>query len=578
MSTPNCSDFVTRAEYEQLLIQLKDLQFEISSVQLDLSGHKSLDVPQAHNYRPQFEVITELNNNLLTTAVVIEGESKSDVVEFPDSVIPSVTMDIFEPVPGEYVFKVGVNGEFDEDILILEQGRLDVAIDTFEIDDRSVALVVQVGEERAETTLYFPEAEDSQHIASNLSLSASYFNDTLTITVADGESQDTAQVFIDANVINDFGGGGSSVSCENFSQELTNCCADLSQEFQDCCGQLLSAIATNLQKIQELEQYVTVDISSTVCSDYSCEFPKDESNQPLLTYAEAKLVEKDFEGKGIAGLNQRLKYLAINQDAIYKEICKAIDPIRTITKNDFYQFCNDGNIKRSDYADTEEGTELYEAAVEIYLAQLATESKYGHLLAEAGEGDNPVILSAPASYINNILIDFALIQSRNNSSALCAIAEQEPVDVVSVVASPEVITNVSGKVLILHFVTLDNYPKRKANSYPRPVQIPAALTEYSWDEHFRDLRWVQGNQYGALELEGYKKKVSGWFRDEDAGNAYFDAVLGLTTAVEKNRVFPIHSNPRTDIKTQVQRPHRAFIESVNDQGRAICHVKYRPVI
>ncbi|MEL7420722.1 MAG: hypothetical protein AAGK10_19455, partial [Cyanobacteria bacterium J06555_3] len=84
--------------------------------------------------------------------------------------------------------------------------------------------------------------------------------------------------------------------------------------------------------------------------------------------------------------------------------------------------------------------------------------------------------------------------------------------------------------------------------------------------------------YGELELEGYRKKVSGWFRDEDAGNAYFDAVLGLTTALEKNRNFPKHSNPRTDIVVQIQRPHRAFIESVNDQGRAICHVKYRPVI
>jgi len=599
----NCTNFCTRAECEALAARIGALEQALELLEASFEAHTQQQIPQAHQYTPEITVNSVIENGELITDVTVDRQSDFSTVPLPDGLIPFVTFDIFELAPGEYVFKVGVNGEFDEDTLIIEQPiidltlgltsineveatlqynddlytattslpRYDVAIDTFEIAPDTHVLTVQVGEERAETTLYIPEPQETENIASQIQVGATYSNDILTIQVSDGQSGDVAQVFIDADVVNNFGGGGNQgeedMSCENLSQELT-----------DCCGQILAAVATNLQKIQELEQYVTVDVSSSVCSDYKCEFPTDQNDQPLLTYAEATLKEKEFEGKGIAGLNERLKYLATNQDAIYKEICKAIDPVREIRKNDFYSFCNLGGISRNDYEDTSEGTELYEAAVEVYLAQLASESKYGYLINAASSGENPVILSAPASYINNILIDFALIQSRNNSTALCAAIETEPDDVVSVVASPEVITNVAGKVLILHFVTLENYPKRQAGSYPRPVQIPAALESYEWDEHFKDLRWVQGNQYGELELEGYRKKVSGWFRDEAAGNAYFDAVLNLTTAVQKNRNFPKHLNPRTDIVVQEQRPHRAFIESVNPNGRAICHVKYRPNI
>ena len=566
MSTPNCSDFVTRAEYNALLARLDKLLFEIQLVQLDLTGHKSLDVPDAHNYTPEYEVITELNDNVLTTTVVIESESRSDSIEFPNAEVPSVTCDIFDSGDGGHVIKVGVNGEFDEDTLYIEELPLDFVIT--EQRDNQYQFDLTLGEQQKTQTLTVTIPEQTEENTSNLTLDADYNenNNVLTITVADKESSATARVFIEV-IANNNPGGGGNVSCEN-----------LSQEFQDCCAQILAAIATNLEKIQQVEQYVTIDVSSTVCSDYKCEFPKDESDQPLLTYAEATFTEKVFEGKGIAGLNERLKYLATNQDAIYKEICKAIDPITKIYREDLYQFCDNSDINRNDYPDTSEGTEQYNAAVDIYLAELVAQSKYGHLLNAAGEEENGVILSAPASYINGILADFALIQGRNNNQALCAIAEREPTDVVSVVASPEVVTNVSGKVLTLHFVTLDNYPKRKAGSYPRPIHIPGAKEEYDWETDFKDLRFIQGDQYGELTLEGYRKKVSGWFESVAAGNAYFDAVLKLTTATEKNRNFPQHSNPRTDIVVQSTRPHRAFIESVNAQGRAICHAVYRPLI
>lgn len=130
----------------------------------------------------------------------------------------------------------------------------------------------------------------------------------------------------------------------------------------------------------------------------------------------------------------------------------------------------------------------------------------------------------------------------------------------------------------MHFVSLDNYPKRQANSSYRQIQIPGAKDKYDWKENFKNLRWVQGNQYAEMSLVGYKSKVSGWFEDIDAADSYFDKVLSLTTAEQENRSYPKHLNPKANISKRVTRPYRAFIESVNDAGQAICHVKYVPPI
>lgn len=598
MSDNSCPDLCSVQTCEELAARIGALEQHIALLEASFEAHTLATIPEAHQYTPQVTVNVAIGKGDLIVDVTVDGQSDFSSVPLP-TFEPFVTFDIFPVGNNIYEFQVSVNGDSDSDTLDLSsnenldiylglnsQNELEVSIqvngqsdydsvrlpnsnvsvDFFNNNDRGATLKVQVGNDSDEDYIYFPETNSNEHVVSNLKLNGSYQNDILTLTIADGESFDTVQIPIDADIINNFG-GGSSVSCDG-----------LSQEFQDCCSQILSAIAANLAEIIEVKQSVTIDVSSTVCSDYECEFSVDENDQPILTYAEAKFTEKQFEGVGIEGLNQRLIYLAKNQDAMYKDICRAIDPIRTISKNDFYQFCLDGGIDRNDYDDTPEGTELYDAAVEIYLTQLVAESKYGYLLNVDSENNDGVILSAPASYINHILTDFALIQARNNNKSLCAAANVEPVDVVSVVASPKVITNVAGKVLILHFVTLDNYPKRKPGSYPRAIQIPAAKEEYEWDIDFKDLRWVQGNQYGELTFEGYKQKVSGWFKDEESGNAYFDAVLGLTTATQKNRNFPKLLNPRTDIVIQETRPHRAFIESVNSQGRAICHVKYTPLI
>ena len=184
----------------------------------------------------------------------------------------------------------------------------------------------------------------------------------------------------------------------------------------------------------------------------------------------------------------------------------------------------------------------------------------------------------PTNWTSFIISDFALIQSRINREKICNIDIPENPDVVTIVASEKDVHRVKTKSLVLHFVTLDAYPKRRADQGYRPTQITAAKESYDWIADFEDLRWTQGNQYAELRFVEPYNPVSGWFADVDAANAYFDQVLTLTTATEDNRVFTEHSNPKTDYPVRITRPYRAFIVSVNEKRQKLCHAKYVPVI
>lgn len=185
------------------------------------------------------------------------------------------------------------------------------------------------------------------------------------------------------------------------------------------------------------------------------------------------------------------------------------------------------------------------------------------------------------------LIDVAVIKG-TEAAELAAYASRaaiqlaqcklEPTEVVSIVASDKVTTNAKGKLLVLHFVQLDNYPKRARGSTYWQVQIPAARDEYVWEDDFLNLRFSRGNCYAELRFNEFKNPVSGFFKTKIAADNYFDKVLGLTTATQKNRVYSEFKTPQTAIVEQITRPYRAFIEQVNADGRAECLIKYVPPI
>ena len=117
-----------------------------------------------------------------------------------------------------------------------------------------------------------------------------------------------------------------------------------------------------------------------------------------------------------------------------------------------------------------------------------------------------------------MLADFSLIQSRINNAAICKIEDAEPGEVVAIVASDKVLDRATGKLLVLHLVTFENYPKRSRNSTYWQVQIPQAKQTYDWDEDFKDLVWNRGNLYCEMYFDGIKDPVSGFFADKDAAN------------------------------------------------------------
>ena len=369
------------------------------------------------------------------------------------------------------------------------------------------------------------------------------------------------------------------MNCDQLEQELKNCCDELinliSNNFNDLNNKINNLEDAILNDIGQVKEVVTIDVSGGINSSYQCEFPLDENDNPLPTYAESIKQEISYSGVGLAGLHENLKVINANLDAIHTDICKAVDPLSSINIDDLYKFCDTSAIKREDYGSDQAGQTAYEAAVQQYLNDLFEASKYNYLLAQA---TGNTLIEAPNNITTEILTDFSLIQAKINNTDICniEIPEATQSDVVAIVASDKAIPRVKGRQLVLHFVTFENYPTREPGSSYRPIQIPLPKESYEWETDFQGLVWEQGNCYARLYFEEAVGYVSGFFNGEGGANAFFDAVLSLTTATEANRVISKHSTPKTNIPIRPTRPYRAFIVEANDQGKAVCHTKYVP--
>jgi hypothetical protein len=588
-------------------------------------GHIQQDIPQAHNYQPQVDValaITGLNSgeNSLKVFVKVDDQSDSETIILP-KYEPEVDVSLAaNNEDNSLKVFVAVGDKNDSETITLPiPEEPEVTVGVFDFGNNEFGISVQVGSKQAQDDFKITLSE--QHVKSNLKLDGSFQSDTLTLTVADGESQDTATISIplpeipeaEKHVKSNLRLNGSFQSevltltvADGESQDTATItitlpdmnCDNLEQEVKDCCEQLTNLISgrfnnldnqlANLEnaintEIKQVYDEITIDISGTANTNYSCGFPTDEDTLKMIpTYAVSTSEPVNYTGKGLKGIQENLKLINSNLDRLHSDVCKAVDPISSITVDDLYRYCELGfDIDKSLYFN-EDGTPKYSNAQEDfnqatkdYALQLISETKYGYLLESISEN---ILITAPNNWITPIIADFSLIQGRINNVQICQIKENElelP-DVVSIVASPKYVTNVDDKVLILHFVTLDNYPKRSRGSNYRQIQIPGAKETYNWDNDFLNLTWLQGNQYAELELNEYRAKVSGWFASKGAADTFFDKVLNLTIGTEKNRRYPEQKYSRTDIAIADTRPYRAFIESINESGQAICHVKYVP--
>ncbi len=557
MNLPNCDHFCTADKCLELEQKIAELQFQLDGLRSLVNEHINQDIPQAHNYTPLVLVESFIDsNNILTTSVTIDDINDFDQVNLPIHQESNLSL----------------SSSFQSEIL---------------------TLTVADGESQDTTEVRISLPEIPEPESCDLSINGSYLNEIVTITYSYCNDTNSLEIPIPiGNEItkiinnNNYGGGDGALECPNIETKIEDCCEQLLDAINSLEINLINEINDTetiiVNDVSEVKDAVCIDITGSINGDYTCQFYEDKDGNIIPYYAYSNGKVQSYNNQGFAGIHELLRLLSINLDIIHNDVCKAVDPLQKITLEDMYNFCDNSGIKREDFSDDESGEKAYNQALNAYFLALQKDSKYGHLIPDAEDVNKPAtlidLIEAPTNWTNYILTDFALIQSRINRNIICNIEIPENPDVVTIVASEKDVHRVKTKSLVLHFVTLDAYPKRRADQGYRPTQIPAAKESYDWIADFEDLRWTQGNQYAELRFVEPYTPVSGWFADADAANAYFDQVLTLTTATEDNRVIPTHSNPKTDYPVRDTRPYRAFIVSVNEKREKLCHAKYVPVI
>ncbi len=492
-----------------------------------------IDIPLPEPYEPEFlDVALHVENGGLGIEVRLDDLGAVDAVELPK----------FEP-------------EFLDVTLHVENGGLGIEV---RLDDLGAVDAVELPVFEPFVTVDVFESDNGRFVV-KVSVNGDTDEDSFVIEIPE-------------------------MNCDRLEEKLDRCCSEITDLLDSLSLQLTNAESIINQSVDEVYREITIDISGTAQSNYSCSEPlededdPDSDSLPLPYISESEDV--DYSGRGLAGIHENLKIINQNLDRIHEASCKSIQPMVSVDLADVVgDICGDSSLTTRDQFQSEES--FYNFIVE-QVAEIAGKfgsSKLLKLLKYTPGTPASFIVKTTASWAISFLIEKAFKKQSNGIRTICqVIEEKEEADVVSIVSSDKVINRATGRFLVLHFVTPANYPKRSKNSTYWPVQIPAAMPEdeYNWCEHFENLRWSRGNCFAELKFNQFSTPVSGFFKDKDAADSYFNEVLKLTTATEKNRVYHEHKDPQKNIIERVTRPYRAFIESVNIAGQGVCHIKFVP--
>ena len=215
----SCSNFCTAAKCEELEHRINTLEFQIQTLEsyidllrLSLEGHTLQPIPMAHDYEPLVTVDVVINQNEETTENQLKVDVSIDNINaYGSAILPNNSIDfldlrILDTGNNNYVFELYINDLIANTELQLAEPQIN--LDVFDLGDNNFGISMTVGSLQAQDSLSITLPEEEEHVVSNLKLSGSNYNDYLTLTVADGESSDSTQIFIDAVTINRFGGGG----------------------------------------------------------------------------------------------------------------------------------------------------------------------------------------------------------------------------------------------------------------------------------------------------------------------------------------------------------------------------------
>jgi hypothetical protein len=307
------------------------------------------------------------------------------------------------------------------------------------------------------------------------------------------------------------------------------------EELKAISGSLINQLdyRANLieEDVEEVKDLVSVPINGTIAAG-SCQTVV--LNENTYSSYEPSAFGIPYSGNGLVGLQSALEAIDNKLTSIHTSTCQAIVPSWQVTFESLLELC---------------GT------------------------PGGGEPETPVTI--PLSWAVNKAVFNILKNQKTIQEDLCELDTGG--DVVSLLASDKFAPRVSSKVVVLHFVRLNDYPKRTSGTYWQ-AQIPLAKNSYDWQNDFQSLRWYRGNVYAELRFVEPVNPVSGFFENETRANQYFDAVLNLTNATEDNRIITLHDNPKTNITQEITRPYRAFILEPQPNGKPLCLQKYIPVI
>jgi alpha-L-arabinofuranosidase len=599
----SCPDICTADKCRELEERISALEIALELLEAAFNVHVNQNIPEAHDYQPDVDVALAVDSdaNTLKVFVSVDGKNDSETVSLPTNepeVDVSLAVDSDANTLKVFV-AVGDKNDSETVSLPTNEPEVDVSL-AVDSDANTLKVFVAVGDKNDSETVSLPTNEPEVDV----SLAVDSDANTLKVFVAVGDKNDSETVSLptnepevdvslavdsDANTLKVFVAVGDKNDSETVTLPEFNPDLDVNVDV-DPLGFLT----------------VEVKLDDKSASD-SVLLPEIDLNKLIDLINELKDFFKDLIRE------------------LFNELLEEIfDLIRDwlLQNFDSSKFCT-----IDECGSLRQDLNLLEASFEVHTGQdIPTAHDYDPSLPEIDDGgggindceisltleeniltanlivgqclsfDSVNIMQFSEITVEKVLCNDGVIESSfipvsvikgTEAAEMAAFEERakirkaqcelELAEVVSLVASDRFINQISNRQLILHFVDLDNYPKRKRNSSYRPVQIPLPLDEYDWQNDFEPLRWIQGNQYAELRFQGQFVPVSGWFRDRAAAEAYFDAILNLTTAVEDNRVIPIHTQPKTNIPVQTTRPYRAFIVHLGSDGKAVCDTKYVPI-
>ncbi|MEL6580042.1 MAG: hypothetical protein AAFQ14_09835 [Cyanobacteria bacterium J06621_12] len=308
-----CKDLCTAARCDDLERQIDRLKTQVEQLVIELQGHINQPVPYSHNYTPNYDLRTRLVGNEIITEFRLENDDRQSKVTLPDTVVPTVTVDIVPIDSYQNEIKVTVNEISDTAILATEPEQLDFVVT--EINPGQFDFEITLGEQLKTQTLNVTVADDEQPAPTNIdfAVDVSYLFNLLKVAVTIDGITKSDTVYIDANVINNFGGGGSGINIGDNDVECKNLAAAMTLNL----GEVLAAIAAVQAKVTQIEKIVTIEVEAEALTGFDCPKTDPDSGEESDS---AKTEE--IKLATLPAIHEMLRHLNENQVSMFEKICE----------------------------------------------------------------------------------------------------------------------------------------------------------------------------------------------------------------------------------------------------------------